>query len=69
MAGKVLRRPHAPAREIQLPVEKLRVAGAWMIFWFRCLHKSWRSPPGAPLGVVGVGKRRRRKSSPAVSVF
>ena len=69
VAGKVLTRPHAPAREIQSPTGKLRVASAWMIFWFRCLHKSWRSPPDAPLGVVGVGKRRRRESSPAVSVF
>ena len=67
MAGKVLTRPHAPAREMQSPAGKLHVAGAWMIFWFRCLHKSWRSPPGAPLGVVGVGKRRRRKSSPESS--
>ena len=62
MAGKVLTHPHAPAREIQPPTEKLRVVGAWMVFWCRCLHKSWRSPPGAPSGMVGVGKRRRRKS-------
>ena len=68
MAGKVLTRPHAPAHEMQSPDGKLRVADAWMIFWFRCLHKSWRSPPGAPSGMVGFGKRRRqkvhRKSSP-----
>ena len=64
IAGKVLTRPHAPAREMQSPVRKLRVDGAWMSFWFWCLHKSWRSPPGAPSGMVGVGKRRRRKSSP-----
>ncbi|RVW94335.1 Translation initiation factor IF-2, chloroplastic [Vitis vinifera] len=37
-----------------------------MVFLAPMLGKSWRSPPGAPLGVVGVGKRRRRKSSPAV---
>ena len=73
VAGKVSTRPHTPVREIQPPAGKLRVAGAWMIFWFRCLHKSWRSPPGAPSGMVGVGKRRRaevcRKILPAVSVF
>ena len=83
MVGKVLTRPHTPAREMQSParemqlparemqspVGKLRVAGVWMIFWFRCLHKSWRSPLGAPSGMVGVGKRCRRKSLPAVSVF
>ena len=63
VAGKALTRPHAPAREIQPPDGKLRVAGAWLLFWCWCLHKSWRSPPGAPLGVVGVGKRLRRKSS------
>ncbi|RVX21013.1 Retrovirus-related Pol polyprotein from transposon 297 [Vitis vinifera] len=49
---------------------KLRVASAWMSFWFRCLHKSWRSSPGAPSGVVGVGKdvagKFRRKILPAV---
>ncbi|RVW40656.1 S-norcoclaurine synthase 1 [Vitis vinifera] len=56
VAGKGLTRPHAPARETQSPTGKLRVAGAWMVFWFRCLHKSWRSPPGAPSGMVGVGK-------------
>ncbi|RVW87824.1 hypothetical protein CK203_039736 [Vitis vinifera] len=61
VAGKGLTRPHAPAREMQSPTGKLRVAGAWMSFWFRCLHKSWRSPPGAPSGMVGVGKIRRRK--------
>ena len=71
------KRPHALAREMQLPAGKLRVAGAWMSFWFRCLHKSWRSPPGAPSGMVGVGKRRCRKVHrkvrwkilPAVNVF
>ena len=57
VAGKGLTRPHAPAG-------KLRVAGAWMVFWSRCLHKSWRSPPGAPSGMVGVGKIGRRKISP-----
>ena len=61
------KRPHAPTREIQSPAGKLRVAGAWMIFWFRCLHKSWRSPPGAPSGMVGVGKIGCRKSSPESS--
>ena len=69
VAGKGLTRPHAPACEIQSPAVKVRVAGAWTVFWLRCFGKSWRSPPGAPLGVVGVGKRRRRKSSPTVSVF
>ena len=59
VAGKGLTRPHALAREMQSPGGKLRVAGAWMVFWFRCLHKSWRSPPGAPSGMVGVGKIRR----------
>ncbi|RVW91956.1 Retrovirus-related Pol polyprotein from transposon RE1 [Vitis vinifera] len=56
--------PHAPAREIQPPAGKLRVAGAWLLFWCWCLHKSWRSPPGAPSGMVGVGKIGRRKISP-----
>ena len=64
VAGKGLTRPHAPAREMQSPAGKLRVAGAWLLFWCWCLHKSWRSPLGAPSGMVGVGKRRRRKSSP-----
>ena len=61
VAGKGLTRPHAPACEIQSPAVKVRVAGAWTVFWLRCFGKSWRSPSGAPLGVVGVGKRRRRK--------
>ena len=69
VAGKVLTGPHAPACEMQSPDGKMRVAGAWMIFWFQCLHKSWRSPPGAPSSMVSVGKRRRRKILPAVSVF
>ncbi|RVW13377.1 putative Ufm1-specific protease [Vitis vinifera] len=50
VAGKGLTRPHAPAREMQSPAGKWRVAGAWILFWCRCLHKSWRSPPGAPSG-------------------
>ncbi|RVW60110.1 hypothetical protein CK203_086560 [Vitis vinifera] len=61
VAGKALTRPHAPAREIQPPAGKLRVAGAWLLFWCWCLHKSWRSSPGAPSGMVGVGKIGRRK--------
>ena len=73
VAGKGLTRPHAPALEIQSPTVKVHVAGSWTVFWLRCFGKSWRSPPGAPLGVVGVKKRCRRKSSPenlpAVSVF
>ena len=64
VAGKGLTRPHAPAREIQSPAVKVRVAGAWTVFWLRCFGKNWRSPPGAPLGMVGVGKRCLRKSSP-----
>ena len=56
--------PHASAREMQPPVGKWSVAGAWMLFWCRCLHKSWRAPPGAPSGMVGVGKIGCRKSSP-----
>ena len=64
VAGKGLTRPHAPAREMQSPAGKWRVAGAWIFFWCRCLHKSWRSPPGAPFGMVGVGKRLRTGSSP-----
>ncbi|RVW62561.1 hypothetical protein CK203_063155 [Vitis vinifera] len=67
VAGKGLTRPHAPAREMQSPAGKWRVAGAWILFWCRCLHKSWRSPPGAPSGMVGVGKIGRRKSSPESS--
>ena len=67
VAGKWLTRPHAPAREMQSSAGKLRVAGAWMSFWFRCLHKSWRSPPGAPSGMVGVGKIGRREISPESS--
>ena len=61
VTGKCLTRPHAPAHEMQLLAGKLRVAGAWVSFWFRCLHKNWRSPPGTPSGMVGVGKRRRWK--------
>ena len=67
VAGKGLTRPHAPAREMQSPAGKWRVAGAWILFWCRCLHKSWRSPPGAPSGMVGVGKIGLRKSSPESS--
>ena len=67
VAGKALTRPHAPAREIQPPTGKLRVAGAWLLFWCWCLHKSWRSPPGAPSGMVGVGKIGCRKISPESS--
>ena len=70
---KGLTRPHASAREIQSPVVNVRVAGAWTVFWLRCFGKSWRSPPGAPYGMVGVGNRRCQKvrqiSLPAVSVF
>ena len=62
VAGKSLTRPHAPAREMQPPDGNVRVGGAWMLFWCRCLHKSCRSPPGAPSGMVGVGKGCRRKS-------
>ena len=73
VAGKCLTCPHAPTHEIQSPPVKVRVASSWTVFWHRCFGKSWRSPPGAPLGVVGVGKKCRRKSSPekllAVSVF
>ena len=64
VVGKGLTHPHAPAREMQSPAGKVSVAGTWGRFWFRCLHKSWRSPPGAPSGMVGVGKIGRRKSSP-----
>ena len=78
VAGKGLTRPHAPAREMQSPAREMqsparemqspagkwRVASAWMLFWCRCLHKSRRSPPGAPSGMVGVGKIGRRKISP-----
>ena len=70
VAGKWLTRPHVPAREMQLPVGKTHVAGAWVVFWLRCFGKNWRSPPGAP---YGVGKRHRWESSaeksPAVNVF
>ncbi|RVW22266.1 Beta-galactosidase [Vitis vinifera] len=69
VAGKCLTRPHAPAREMQPPAGKWRVSDAWMLFWCRCLHKSWRSPPGAPSGIVGVGKIGRRKSSPAPYLY
>ncbi|RVX17003.1 hypothetical protein CK203_003169 [Vitis vinifera] len=67
VAEKCLTRPHAPALEMQPSTGKWRVAGAWMLFWCRCLHKSWRSPPGAPSGMVGVGKIGLRKSSPESS--
>ena len=67
LAGKGLTRPHAPAREMQSPTGKWSVAGAWILFWCRCLHKSWRSPPGAPSGMVSVGKIGRWKSSPESS--
>ncbi|KAL6348961.1 hypothetical protein AAG906_033617 [Vitis piasezkii] len=43
-------------REMQPPAGKWRVAGAWMLFWCRCLHKSWRSPPGAPSGMFAGGE-------------
>ena len=69
VAGKGLTRPHALAREMQSPGGKLRVAGAWMVFWFRCLHKSWRSPPGASFWYGRCRKKSSSGSSPAVSVF
>ena len=45
MAGKVLTRPHASAREMQLPAGKTRVAGAWPA-------RGWFSGSGA-LGKIG----------------
>ena len=64
VVGKWLTRPHESVREMQSPAGKMRLAGAWVVFWLRCFGKNWRSPPGAP---CGVGKRRRRKSSPEKS--
>ena len=67
MVGKCSTRPHAPTHEIQAVREETRVASAWMIFSLWCFEKTWRSPPCAPDGMVGVGKGLRRKRSPEKS--
>ena len=61
VAGKCSTRPSAPARKVQATGEETRVADAWLRFSLRCFDKTWRSPPCALDGMVGVGKGLYRK--------
>ena len=69
MVGKCSTRPHAPGVRFGLPEKK----HAWLRISLRCFDKTWRSPPCALDGMVGVGKGLRRKKLPeksqAVRVF
>nr|CAN74152.1 hypothetical protein VITISV_028029 [Vitis vinifera] len=56
---------HGPPRNYRALKTNLKTCakGTKLRVYSRCLHKSWRSSPGAPYGMVGVGKIGRRESS------